>query len=472
MRIEPSVPNQGPYLGGMAAQKSSLCGGMVSGAVQHPLGCTAPPPPQRTDRAGRSTREAGDAADAALNADQEVQQEDGATDFSMLGGPRPASEGQTRLIEIPTAVAPAEFTNMLERERIRRTIKRILDQEGAPTPEIPLHIPSLRDLLAIPLPPEQYRITEWWPIGGAITIVAQAKTGKSTLLGNLLRSLVDGDPWLGRWLPTPFEGNVTVLDFEMTPRTFLDWLKKQKIRNDDRIKPLLLKGKAASFDVFNPTCVAQWVKTLQANNTSVLVLDCLRPILDACGVDEHTEVGKWFVAFDAVCDAAGVHEVAVIHHSGHDGTRARGDSRIRDWPTAEWFVTKESDSHASPRRIQARGRDVMVPEGIIQYDSVTRHYVYVDAEGVAGQAVQRVLYVLSRAETPLTQTALLDQRGSFSERSFKAAIGSAIRHKWVLPTSGKNRSVLHSITKDGRERLEELIKEAEATFQQALETPQ
>ena len=78
----------------------------------------------------------------------------------------------------------------------------------------------------------------------------------------------------------------------------------------------------------------------------------------------------------------------------------------------------------------------------------------------------------SRAETPLTQTALLDQRGSFSERSFKAAIGSAIRHKWVLPTSGKNRSVLHSITKDGRERLEEMIKEGGEKHPQASETPE
>jgi hypothetical protein len=104
----------------------------------------------------------------------------------------------------------------------------------------------------------------------------------------------------------------------------------------------------------------------------VLILDCLRPVLDALGLDEHRDAGRFLVAFDHLLREADISDALVVQHMGHLNERARGDSRLRDWPDAEWRLVRQDDQPSSPRFISAYGRDVDVPESQLAYDRATR----------------------------------------------------------------------------------------------------
>ena len=43
-----------------------------------------------------------------------------------------------------------------------------------------------------------YRVVDLWPSGGRVLLAAPYKAGKSTMVGNVIRALVDGDRFLGR----------------------------------------------------------------------------------------------------------------------------------------------------------------------------------------------------------------------------------------------------------------------------------
>lgn len=292
----------------------------------------------------------------------------------------------------------------MERERAKREARRRLDDESRGASGVP-PILTLRERLARPHKPIAYRIDNLQPADSRVMLAAQFKAGKTTLIGNLIRSLVDGDPFLGRYVATPTPGAVWLLDFEMSDSQLDDWLRAQCIRDDDRVVVVPMRGRAAAFDILNPSLMAAWANRMREGAASYLILDCLRPVLDAVGLDEHRDAGRFLVAFDALLADANITEAAVVHHMGHTGERARGDSRLRDWPDAEWRLVRKNDEPGSPRFLTAYGRDVDVAESQIAFDPITRHLVVSggsrkDAKAVAALAV--VIELLRDAQEPLS----------------------------------------------------------------------
>ena len=231
---------------------------------------------------------------------------------------------------------------------------------------------TLRERLARPRQPVTYRIDGWQPVSTRVIVAAQFKAGKTTLTQNLVRSLVDGDPWLGTYPVTPVSGTVVVLDFEMSDHQLDGWFRDQAIRHDDRVILLPLRGGASSFNILDPAVRATWVTWLKERGVSYLVLDCLRPILDVLGLDENHDTGRFLVSLDALLAEAEISECVLVHHMGHSGERSRGDSRLRDWPDVEWRLVREDDNPASVRFLSAYGRDIDQPEQGLAYDATTR----------------------------------------------------------------------------------------------------
>jgi len=200
---------------------------------------------------------------------------------------------------------------------------------------------------------------------------AQYKAGKSHMGLNLARALVDGTPFLDAFPVTSRATKVVVIDDELSQNMMLAWWERQQVTNAAAIVPISLRGSVGDFNLLEPEIRDKWAHQLKAIGCDYLILDCLRPILDALGLDENHDAGKFLVAFDALLKEAVVGDAAVIHHMGHNSERARGDSRLLDWPDAIWKLVRQDEDPASARFFSAYGRDVDIPEGQIGYDPDT-----------------------------------------------------------------------------------------------------
>ena len=227
-----------------------------------------------------------------------------------------------------------------ERERIRREARRLIDtEERGQTSHTP-SLQTLRERLTAPLAPTSYRIEGRQPCGSRVMLAAQFKAGKTTLTGNLIRSLIDGDLFLGRDAVSPIAGRAVVLDFEMSESQLVSWLADQKIRDDDRVIAVALRGRAVAFDILNVDIRARWAQRLRGVACTYLVWDCVRPLMDALGLDEHGDAGRLLVAFDALLAEAGIPDALVVHQMGHTGERSRA---IRAFATG---LMRNGDSFA------------------------------------------------------------------------------------------------------------------------------
>lgn len=263
----------------------------------------------------------------------------------------------------------AETRKLKVRADAQRAYQR--DQRGAHA--IPPPILLGAEFLDQPDPPTTYRIDQLWPTGGRILLAAQYKAGKTTIVGNLVRSLVDAQPFLDHYPINRQARRVTLIDNELDPHMIRRWLREQHIERTDGFAVLSLRGRISTFDILDPDTRTHWARQLQAINTDVVILDCLRPLMDALGLDENREAGRILTAFDELLGEAGVQEAVVVHHMGHQGERSRGDSRLRDWPDVEWRLVREDlEDPASARYFTAFGRDVDIPETAITYNQATR----------------------------------------------------------------------------------------------------
>ena len=313
--------------------------------------------------------------------------------------PTPDADDLTELQINRNQAAAAE----LERMRAQRTAKRLLDEEdedaavadrlrtlaiteraqrewkrqsaGAQEPPQPV---ILTDLLATPDDPVRYRVSGLWPAGGRVVLAAAAKTGKSTAVGNLIRSLADATPFLDTFDVAPPTGRIILIDNELDPRQIKHWLRSQDITNTDNVVVVPLRGRLSTFDILDPLTRQEWARSITDLGGSIIIFDCLRPLIDALGLSEDKDAGRVLVAFDALLADSGADEGLVVHHMGHSGERSRGDTRIRDWPDAEWKLVRErtddgETEDSSPRFFSAFGRDVAVPEAKLEFEPATRH---------------------------------------------------------------------------------------------------
>ena len=61
--------------------------------------------------------------------------------------------------------------------------------------------------------------------------------------------------------------------------------------------------------------------------------------------------GAYSRHFDELLSEARIGEGVFVHHMGHYGERARGDSRLRDWPDGEWRLVRQAEGPTAPRFI-------------------------------------------------------------------------------------------------------------------------
>ena len=337
-----------------------------------------------------------------------------------------------------------ELEQEVRRLRIRREARRIVDAEERPPAPV-VEILTLSEALAIPRPPLEFRVERLQPRDSKVMFSGPAKAGKTSVRDNLVRCLVDGDPLLDGFAVVPVHGSVVLIDVEMSERMMIDWLDDQSIRNIDAVIPIALRGKVTAFDIFDPDTFASWVKTFREREASYLILDPLRPIMDCLGLDEHRDGGRFLVRLDQLAEEAGIGELLVIHHHGHAGERARGDSRFRDWPDCEWrLVRQDPDDQSSPRFFSAVGRDVDLPECRLEYDPASRRLSIGGGsrrDEALHAALDEVLLLLT-VEPGLSGRAI-ESRSNLGQKVVRAALALGREQGSIRTEQGPKRAILH-----------------------------
>lgn len=250
--------------------------------------------------------------------------------------------------------------------KVRDAARRMLAEENSP-PRTPLADDSgtLADMLR--LPQMQWRIDRLLPDQGRMIVVAARKTGKTTLLGNITRSLLTGQPLLGRLDVRKTSGTVTVLNYEVSGRQLADWFDDLLVPHDT-CHLVNLRGRRNPLA--DDTGRAELVELLTRIGTEVLVVD---PFGRAYTGDDQNSAGSvaaWLGTLDQIATEAGCSEIVMAVHAGWGDTgRARGSSALEDWP--DTIIAMSSDDDGT-RYLSAEGRDVDIDEDALTYDHATR----------------------------------------------------------------------------------------------------
>ncbi|MDA2950391.1 MAG: AAA family ATPase [Actinomycetota bacterium] len=346
-----------------------------------------------------------------------------------------------------------EIEQQLRLLRIRNEAKQRLERELQPQIELP-PISSLTELLSEPDEPAAYRIDKLALEGARVLLSAQYKAGKTTLVLNLIRSLADGDPFLGRFDVTARAQRIVLIDDELDRNTLRRWLREQGIVNTGAVVDVInLRGRLASFNLMDDRCREQWIRRLADLGCDYLILDCLRPVLDTFGLDENRDAGKFLVQFDTLLNSAGISNAALVQHMGHTGERSRGDSRLQDWPDAIWRLVRESEDPTSARFFSAYGRDVDVAEGRLNHDNRRLTFVAGNRDDAKTEAaVIAVLVLLSvdavKGGNGFSSSAIeKDLGGDHTQKSIRAALKKLVQRGRVTVTPGARNAKLHTVTK-------------------------
>jgi hypothetical protein len=244
---------------------------------------------------------------------------------------------------------------------------------------------SLSDFLAEVEDTERYRVTDLWPAQGRVLLAAQAKSGKTTMVAaNLIPALVDGGDFLGRYEVEKVTRRVIYLNMEVGTRTMRRWLQDAKIVNTAAITVANLRGKAAALSLNSEAGRKKFGQWLADNDSEVVILDPLAPVLASLGLDENSnaDVATFFAWWSEALMLGGVVDDLVVHHAGHGGERSRGASRLLDEPDAVWTLTKDADlkevtdddpfGESPTRYLSAYGRDVELSPEALKFDYATR----------------------------------------------------------------------------------------------------
>src|SRR5204863_390814 len=103
-------------------------------------------------------------------------------------------------------------------------------------------------------PPVTWTMSGLHPTGANALLIAQYKTGKSTLGINWAAAIADGEPFLGEHDMTAGLGRVALWNYEMTRAQFVAWAG-ERITHADRVAALHLRGQGLRL---NSTTAQVW----------------------------------------------------------------------------------------------------------------------------------------------------------------------------------------------------------------------
>ena len=256
--------------------------------------------------------------------------------------------------------------------RARREAKRLLDIEEATAKfKMPEYFGHLGEELKLPREQVAWQIKDVFPTGANVTLTAQYKAGKTTLINSLARSLADGEKFLNYFEAPEHPGRIVIFNYEVNREQYRRWFDDVNIKNQSKVSLYHMKGSMIPMIV--PHIQDLVVDVLKRFEAQTWILDPFAGAFTGAGDENsNSDVTVFLNILDNIKERAGVSNLVIPIHTGraqeHGIDRARGATRLDDWADVRWILKKTPDG----RFFSADGRDVLVEEQALRYDEATR----------------------------------------------------------------------------------------------------
>ena len=349
----------------------------------------------------------------------------------------------SRIVGPPTT--PDEFEVAVEADAVKLRIRnaarvKVAAEEAARLPVQPLGVVTLAEVLALPLEPA-YRVDSLIPAEAGTLVVAQRKTGKTTLTLNLARSLLSGEPFLGLGV-RPLSGTVAVLNFEVSERQLGRWAAEHGI-DDSRMILVNLRGR--SNPLARPAERDRLAAELRAREVEAVIVDPFGRAYSGDNQNDAGQVGAWLSDLDRLArEGVGANDVILTAHAGWNGERTRGASALEDWADSVITMTRDAEDE-SARYLRAIGRDVELEEDRLVFDPVTRTLTLAGTGSRRQATIARKLANLADEVVAIVTTEQGIQATQVTHR---------LRDRGVTFQKGDESKAATAAVRDGRLRVE------------------
>jgi hypothetical protein len=255
----------------------------------------------------------------------------------------------------------------LRKLRIRKAAQELFKAENQPDAP-PFDAGTLAEVLARPADPPM-RVAGLIPWDASTLVVAQRKTGKTTLELNLARCLLTGEDFLGKFAVRPIDGIVAILNFEVSAAMIARWADEHGI-DRERLYLVTLRGRRNPFT--HPRDREALAADLRSRGVESLICDPFGRAYTGKSQNDPGEVGAWLIDLDLFARSeVGAKDVILSADAGWNGERTRGSSALEDWADVFLTMTRDADDDAM-RFLKAEGRDVELAEDQLVFDPTTR----------------------------------------------------------------------------------------------------
>jgi hypothetical protein len=296
----------------------------------------------------------------------------------------------------------AELERYAQTQRVRAEYNRLKAIEEAAT-LVPVPEKNVEEELDTEYVEPEWRIEGLHIVSSFTTITAAMKTGKSTLMLNLIRSLVDGAPFMGKAVKK-LDGNVGYLNMELDPNVWLQWAREMGITDKRRVRAWHLRGER--FPLYHPELQKRVITWLQEREIEALIIDPGHRLLrgwprsanGSGGENSNDVVAEVCQTLQEIKKAGGVKDLFIPLHTGHssgDGQHTRGAVMWQDDPDHLWSLWSKEivKGDGGIRQFSAEGRNVdFKPIGIL-WDPHTHRYTPCSIEEMQDEGRRRSVVV-------------------------------------------------------------------------------
>lgn len=351
----------------------------------------------------------------------------------------------------PPDAEEADVLREVHKIRVRRRAQIVINSEES----IPLVLPpgDPSEYLEKPPPEHLFSVEDLHVHGSNTLVVAQYKTGKTTLCINLMRSLVNSDPFLGRfdvWAP---EGKVAYLDYEMQASQFRTWLQAGGTLDRSRFTtPVHLRG--VKFPFWVAARRVEFVQWLLDHNVTTLIIDTGMRASD--GLVDNWNDNNQMMAFTASLDElkseTDVDNLFVVTHTGRDSAfaeegqeHARGATRLEDWMDGGWYYTKDS---TGTRYMRAIGRGVDMEPFAVEYDA-SAHKLMTSGISKAEFQIHKGLEVVADALFAAGEMSPAEMKAMLEREKIKHSVIGEATTRGYIESIQEGRKTVYKLTDVG-----------------------